>query len=78
MIDIFINKLTNSIQDRLTTKTFETDIDVLIQSPALNQEDDNIIRDFIKKSKASQRRRELYAKRKMGQLALKQAATATH
>lgn len=49
-----------------------------IQSAPLTKEDVKMIQDFIKKSKASQRRRELYAKRKMGQSALKHAATATH
>ena len=36
-----------------------------IQSTPLTEEDDRIIRAFIKKSKANQRRRELYAQHKI-------------
>jgi hypothetical protein len=52
------------------------DVDLFVQSPPLTNEDDRLIRAFIKKSKASQRRRELYAKRKTEQSPEKQRAVS--
>lgn len=60
-----MSHLTAIIENVIVEKfRLPSDVDLLVQSPPLTKEDDRLIRDFIKKSKASQRRRELYAKRK--------------
>jgi hypothetical protein len=64
--------------DNVTIEKFQlpSDVDLFVQSPPLTKEDDQIIRAFIKKSKATQRRRELYAKRKMAETPIKLLAVS--
>jgi hypothetical protein len=61
MIDIFIDELTNSIVHLPVDDGFP------IQSAPLTGEDIKMIQDFIKKSKAAYRLKELYVKRKTAQ-----------